>query len=107
MSPTQGSVLCPLAFLLFINDLEDETDLVSLIKKPSQMTLNWHIKFPAIKMQRSSRLLLINYVSGQIDGGWPSIWLSVKQRSDPSHFDVDPDPGINIWEKWILGSTFL
>ena len=28
--------------------------------------------------------------------------------SDPSHFDVDPDPGIHIWEKWIqiLGSTF-
>ena len=29
--------------------------------------------------------------------------------SDPSHFDVDPDPdpGIHIWEKWIriLGST--
>ena len=29
---------------------------------------------------------------------------------DPSHFDVDPDPGIHIWEKWIqiriLGSTF-
>ena len=21
--------------------------------------------------------------------------------SDPSHFDVDPDPGIHIWEKWI------
>ena len=28
--------------------------------------------------------------------------------SDPSHFDVDPDPGIHILEKWIriLGSTF-
>ena len=38
--------------------------------------------------------------------------------ADPSHFDVDPDPGIHvkvdpdplihIWEKWIpiLGSTF-
>ena len=28
--------------------------------------------------------------------------------SDPSHIDVDPDPGIHIWEKWIriLGSTF-
>ena len=28
--------------------------------------------------------------------------------SDPSHFDVDPDPGIHIWEKWIriLGFTF-
>ena len=21
--------------------------------------------------------------------------------SDQSHFDVDPDPGIHIWEKWI------
>ena len=21
--------------------------------------------------------------------------------SDPSHFDMDPDPGIHIWEKWI------
>ena len=30
--------------------------------------------------------------------------------SDPSHFDLDPDPGIHIWEKWIririVGSTF-
>ena len=27
--------------------------------------------------------------------------LVVGSVSDPSHFDVDPDPGIHIWEKWI------
>ena len=31
----------------------------------------------------------------------PAAWVS--SVSDPSHFDVDPDPdpGIHIWEKWI------
>ena len=38
--------------------------------------------------------------------------LVMASVSDPSHFEVDPDPdpGIQIWEKWIririLGSTF-
>ena len=37
-------------------------------------------------------------------------WVMIVQTSvsDPSHFDVDPDSVIHIWEKWIriLGSTF-
>ena len=38
--------------------------------------------------------------------------IPITSVSDPSHFDMDPDPdpGIHIWEKWlrirILGSTF-
>ena len=34
--------------------------------------------------------------------------LKISSVSDLSHFYVDPDPGIHIWEKciWILGSTY-
>ena len=36
--------------------------------------------------------------------------IPITSVSDPSHFDMDPDPDprIHIWEKWIriLGSTF-
>ena len=40
---------------------------------------------------------------------WQFVIL-INSVSDPSHSDMDPDPGIHIWEKWIqiriLGSTF-
>ena len=47
-----------------------------------------------------------------IQGVQENVSFLLSSVSDPSHFDMDPDPdpGIQIWEKWIririLGSTF-
>ena len=45
---------------------------------------------------------------------WETFYLCIRRYklktsvADPSHFDVNPDPGIHIWSYWIqiFGSTF-
>ena len=50
------------------------------------------------------RQITFSYLSGQMCLFFSFICLA-NSVSDPSHFDVDPDPvpdpGIHIWEKWM------
>ena len=71
--------------------------------KPPEVS--YKLRVTMLSRQTKYRRVLNEYQLTKV-----KVHYNITSVSDPSHFDVDPDPdpGIHIWEKWIriLGSTF-
>ena len=60
----------------------------------------------SMDLERKPDFCKIRWVPNQFTRGYRTekvgrYFIVANSVSDPSHFDVDPDPGIHIWEKWI------
>ena len=71
--------------------------------KIQRKVFSWHFNIIDWKIFENKDFLTIAVQDGLLKTNVIGL-TDIKENSisDPSNFDVDPDPGIHIWENWIL-----